>query len=99
MEQRYTTGVFKCGTTEPVAQLQHIIRFSTPQAVRVCAINKASGLQNATPLPGVEFVEDKEAILSDDSIDLVVVCNPDQKDLPLIAECIRAQKKVQILHD
>lgn len=99
MEKHYTTGVFRCGTAEPVSQLQRIIRFSTPKVVRVYNINSATRIPEGSGLQGVEVVNNKEAILHDESVDLVVVCNPGQEDLPLIAECIKAQKKVQILHD
>lgn len=47
--------------------------------------------------PDTEIVENPEAILNDSEIDLVLISKPQQQDLQLVAEAVRAGKSVRIL--
>lgn len=47
--------------------------------------------------PDAEFVDHKDAILNDGSIDLVIVASPDDEGLEIVSEALGAGKNVRIL--
>ena len=49
--------------------------------------------------PNAELVDKKEFILQDTSIDHVIIIDPASKDMDLVAEVLKAGKKVQILNN
>ncbi len=47
--------------------------------------------------PQAEIVQDKQQIIQDEDIDLVIVSAPAHTDLPLVGEFLRAGKNVRIV--
>ena len=94
MEKQYRTGIIKCGKHLDISQLQEIVRPRNQEITKVL-INDHD--DNPSMVPGFEFVKEKEQFLQDNDINLVVICNPKQTDYPLVAECMKAKKQVQIL--
>jgi hypothetical protein len=47
--------------------------------------------------PHAEIVQDSNAIINDGSIDLVIVCSPNEEGMNLVTEALNAGKSVRIL--
>ena len=64
---------------------------------KVFVLNNGDSKSIRTHYPHAEFVDNKEFILQDTSIDHVIICDPASADMHLVAEVLKAGKKVQIL--
>jgi predicted dehydrogenase len=52
---------------------------------------------SAAYYPDAEFVQDKNAILQDGSIDLVIISSPGKEGMSIVTEALEAGKSVRIL--
>ncbi len=89
-----------------------LFEFATPEKrFRLASVNGLNGYKLKKVLlpfgqpegsagkqyPQAEIVQDKQSILQDEGIDLVIVSAPAKEDLPLVGEVLRAGKNVRIM--
>lgn len=60
-------------------------------------IKQHTGTYNREYYPNAEIVADKNAIMNDHTIELVIVSGPCESDMNLVAEAIGAGKQVRVL--
>lgn len=90
-------GLINCGGIGQTLQLDSTNYLDGKSVKKVLMADKASADRVQLQYPEVEIVEDKNAILYDQAIDLVIVSSPKASDMNMVAEVLQAGKNVQIL--
>ena len=87
-----TCGIKGLNTQRKSSHFEHVIS-------KIYVHNNEDSKYCQLHYPNAEFVEKKEYILQDSSIDHVIIFEPASEDLPLIAEVLKSGKNVQILRN
>ena len=97
MDTNKNIGLIECNNK---GELSDITSYNNPDGYIVKKImtpNKASGAIALAEFPGAELVDSIDAIIHDSTIDLVLVSKPEQSDLNMVGEAVKAGKNVRII--
>jgi len=90
-------GLVECGTQGKHFQLPQVSKQEGYLLKKVLLKGDVSADAARREFPDAEIVTDKKDILQDDSIDLVIVASPRERDMGLVSEVIKAGKHVRII--
>lgn len=97
MQTNKNIGLIECSSNEG---LSRITSSNNPDGYIVRKImtnNKVAGDSALLQYPGVQLVDDINAIIHDTDIDLILVSKPRQEDLSIVGEAVNAGKNVRII--
>lgn len=93
----YNIGLIECGVSDALLQLNQTSTLNGYSVKKAYVTDKTSAGIVKSQCPKAEIVEDKHAILNDQSIDFILVISPQSSDLIFIGEAIQAGKQVRIM--
>jgi scyllo-inositol 2-dehydrogenase (NADP+) len=97
MDTVKTVGLIACGTSGIPDQVEFRNRLNGFELKKVHVMGTQLYKQALEQYPGAEIVPDSEAIIQDESIDLVIVSKPADEDFSLVTRALEAGKHVRIL--
>jgi predicted dehydrogenase len=68
------------------------------QVTKIWTSNRTLEQQCREQYPAAELISSKDQLVEDQSISLVVLCNPGPEDRTLIGRLVKANKSVRVLH-
>ena len=90
-----TIGFIHCGHDDSFYEVDNNAALQA-RITKVYAPKKQKSLLNAY-YPKAEVVQDMDPLLRDENIDHIIISEPSKEDLHLIAQVLKAGKKVQII--
>lgn len=90
-------AVIECGDSSKLFQLSPVSQSQGYVVSKIYYQNEVpANLLNANH-PGAEIVSDKQAIIDDSLIDMVIVSSPSPSEMDIVGEMLKANKATTIL--
>lgn len=90
-------GLVECGTQGKLFRLPDLSKQEGYELKKILLQGDVSADTAKMEYPQAEIVADKQAILQDHSIELVIVSSPGDDDMGLVGEVLKAGKHVRIV--
>ena len=92
-----SAGVIECGMKDETSIKDRIGNTNGLLLKKILLKNKASVAATQSYYPQAELVTDSASIIQDDTIELVLVADPQEKDKDLIRQVLQTGKHVRII--
>jgi predicted dehydrogenase len=90
-------GLIECGVSDQIFHLNHTSHLNGYSITKAFTKDKSSAGIIQSQCPSAEIVDNKTAILEDNSIDFILVLSPKPDDLTFIGEALQAGKQVRVM--
>ena len=90
-------AVIECGDSSKLFQLSPVSQSQGYVVSKIYYQNQVPANLLNTNHPGAEIVSDKQAIIDDSLIDMVIVSSPSASEMNIVGEMLKANKATTIL--
>jgi predicted dehydrogenase len=97
MAEKRNAGLIECGPSTNPYEISSNSEFDGFHLKKVLVKQKITDRLAEEYYPQAEIVEDINSIINDKTIELVIVSEPGDADLNLVAEALEAGKQVRVL--
>ena len=96
MEVTKYAGLIECGGSITASWQESPTLFDGFELKKIL-FRQNTSLNGRDYFPGAEMVQDTQAIIDDETIELIILSAPGEDDLNLVAQAIDAGKQVRVL--
>lgn len=90
-------GIIECGTSGKNFHTNHSAHLNGFVVSKILVADTSAAQMVHKQYPNTELVFDKASILNDNTIDMVILSEPNETELFMVGEILQAGKQVRIL--